>query len=114
MLAFAALTGPLPKVGVVIVAVLSAAALLASDPRARARAVAGALILAPVLLVAEIWRSPQIAFVHRHPLFGLVAAVIGLALMAGLAAIIARRPSVLDVLEISALNFRVRFDSGLT
>ena len=114
MLAFAALTGPLPKLGVVIVAVLAAAAMLLQDPRARARAVAGATILAPVLLVAEIWHSPQIAFAHRHPLFAAVGAVAGLAVVFGLAAIMARRPTVLALLAVAALPFRVPIELGST
>ena len=107
MLAFAALTGPLPKAGVVIVAVLAASALLLQDPRGRARAITGAIVLAPVLLVAEIWNSPQLAFVHRHALLALVGAILVLALVVGLAAIIGRRPSVFAVLAIAALPFRV-------
>jgi hypothetical protein len=53
------------------------------------------MVLAPILLLAEIWRSPQLAFVHRHPLFALVGAVIVMALIVGLAMIMGRRPSVL-------------------
>ena len=44
-------------------------------PRLRAMAMLGALLLAPVLLLADIWHSPQLSTVHRHPL---VAAVAGL------------------------------------
>ena len=65
---FAALTGPLPKAGVIVVAALAAAALLARSPRARAWAYCGALVLAPTLLLADIWSSPQLRLVHRHPL----------------------------------------------
>jgi len=114
MPAFAALTGPLPKLGVVIVAALAAAALLAQDPRARARAIAGAMVVAPVLLLAEIWRSPQLAFVHRHPPLALVGAVILLALISTLAMIMVRRPTVLAVLAVAALPFRVPIESSGT
>jgi len=114
MPAFAALTGPLPKAGVVILAALAAAVLLAQDPRARARAIAGTVVLAPILLLAEIWRSPQLAFVHRHPLFALVGGAVALALIVGLAIIIGRRPSVLAVLAVAALPFRVPIESSGT
>jgi putative inorganic carbon (HCO3(-)) transporter len=107
MPAFAVLTGPLPKAGVVVLAALAAAALLLQDPRARARAVAGAVVLAPVLLVAAIWNSPQLGFVHRHPLPALVGAVLVLALVIALATIMTRRPAVLPVLAIATLPFRV-------
>ena len=70
VIAFAALTGPLPKLGVVVVAMLAAGALLARERRARAAAMLGALVLAPVLLLADIWHSPQLRVVHRHPLSG--------------------------------------------
>jgi O-antigen ligase len=112
MPAFAALTGPLPKAGVVVVAALVAAALLMQDPRARARAIAGSLVLAPILLLAEIWRSPQLAFAHRHPLFALVGGVIVVALIVGLAVTIGRHPSVLPVLAVAALPFRVPIESS--
>jgi putative inorganic carbon (HCO3(-)) transporter len=107
MPAFAVLTGPLPKAGVVVVAGLIAAALLIQEPRARARAIAGAIILAPVLLLAEIWNSPQLSFVHRHPLPALVGGVIVLGLVLGLALVMTRRPAVLPVLAVAALPFRV-------
>ena len=35
-------------------------------PRVRAMAMLGALVLAPVLLLADIWSSPQLNIVHRH------------------------------------------------
>jgi len=114
MPAFAALTGPLPKAGVVVLAALAAAALLAQDPRARARAIAGAVVLAPILLLAEIWRSPQLAFAHRHPPVALVGAVVLIALIVALAMIIGRRPSVLAVLAVAALPFRVPIESSGT
>ncbi len=104
---FAVLTGPLPKAGVVVVAALAAAALLIQDPRGRARAIAAAVVLAPVLLVAEIWNSPQLGFVHRHPLPALAGAVLALALVLALATIMMRRPAVLPIVAVAALPFRV-------
>jgi putative inorganic carbon (hco3(-)) transporter len=49
-----ALAGPLPKAGAVVAVLLVAGALLAREPRGRALAMAGALLLAPVLLLADI------------------------------------------------------------
>jgi len=114
MPAFAVLTGPLPKTGVVLVAALAAAALLMQDPRARARAIAGAIVLAPILLVAEIWRSPQLGFVHRHPLFALVGAVAALGVLLALGVVMDRRPLVLPVLAVVALPFRVPISTNGT
>src|SRR5947209_7494739 len=95
--AIAALSGPLPKFGVVVAAAFVAVTLLAGDDRVKAGAMLGALALAPVLLLADIWHSPQLRTVHRHPLFGLVAAALALAVVAAIAVVIARRPRLLAV-----------------
>ncbi len=114
MTAFAALTGSLPETGVVVVALLAAVALLAPDPRARAGAMLGALVLAPVLLLADIWHSPQLHLVHRHPLLAALGALGALALVCAVAAVIVRRPSLLAVLAVIALPFRVPIQAGGT
>ncbi len=112
MIAFAALTGPLPKAGVVVVAALAAVALLVSDRRARALAMLGALVLAPVLLLTDIWNSPQLNIVHRHPLEAVVGAVVVVAALLAAAAILARRPRLVAPLAVFALPFRVPISTG--
>src|SRR5450755_571805 len=112
MLALAALTGPLPKVGVVVAALLVAAALLAPDIRLRASAMLAALVLSPVLLLSDIWDSPQLRLVHRHPLPALVGAVVALAALGAVAALIARRPPLLALLSLLALPFRIPIQAG--
>ena len=112
VIAFAALTGPLPKAGVVAVALLAAAVLLAPEPRTRALAMLGALLLSPVLLLTDIWSSPQLRLVHRHPLLALVAGLAAVAVLAGLARVIARRPMLLGILAVLALPFRVPIQAG--
>ena len=114
MIPFAALSGPLPKIGVVVVGLLAAGALLAPDRRLRAAAMLGALVLAPVLLLGEIWHSPQLGIAHRHPLVAAVAALCGLAIVGGLAVLIAKRPSWLALLALLALPFRIPIESGGT
>ena len=114
MTAIAALTGPLPKAGVVVVALLAAWALLATEPRSRATAIAGALVLAPVLLLGEIWHSPQLHLVHHHPLYAAVGGVIGVAAVVAVALLILRRPAVLGVLVVIALPFRIPIEAGGT
>ena len=111
---FAAVTGAMPKLGVVIVAILAAAALLAQTPRSRAPAMLGALVLAPVLLLVDIWNSPQLAVVHRHPLLALAGAVVALAVVLALAWLIFRRPALLAPLVVLALPFRVPIQAGGT
>ncbi len=114
MIALAALSGPFPKLGAVLVAALAGSALLSRDPRRRAISMAGALLLSPVLLLADIWRSPQLSVVHRHPLVALAIAVFGLGVVAGLAALIVRREALLAILTVVALPFRVPISAGGT
>ncbi len=117
MIAFAALTGPLPKAGVVVVAALAAVALLGRrglGPRARALAMLGALVLAPVLLLSDIWSSPQLHIVHRHPLAAVVGAAVVVAALVVAAAVIARRQWLVAPLAVLALPFRVPISTGAT
>src|SRR6516164_9141748 len=81
VLIYGAIGGPLPKLGVIAAAVLAAVVMLQRDARVQALAMLGALVLAPVLLLADIWHSPQLGIVHRHPLEALVAAAIALAVV---------------------------------
>jgi len=111
---FAALTGPLPKAGVVVVAGLAGWALVGRSSRQRAFAYCGALVLAPLLLLADIWNSPQLHLVHRHPLLALAAVVCALALLAAGALWIARHPRVLGPLAVAALPFRIPIQAGGT
>jgi putative inorganic carbon (hco3(-)) transporter len=115
VIAFAALSGPLPKLGVIAVAGLAACVLLARGGRLRAIAILGSLVLAPVLLLADIWHSPQLGVIHRHPLVAAVAAVLGLAAVGAIAIAIARRPALLGMLAVVALPFRIPIEAaGIT
>jgi putative inorganic carbon (HCO3(-)) transporter len=112
VIALATVSGPLPELGVVLVALLAAGAMLLAGRRPRALAMLGALVLAPVLLLAEIWRSPQLHVVHSHPLWAAGAALAALAAVGALAAAIARRPWLAAPLAVAALPFRVPIESG--
>lgn len=114
MLPVAALTGPLPRLGAVAVAALAAAAVLTPEPRRRAGAMLGALVLAPLLLLADIWHSPQLHLVHRHPLVALIAAALGLGLIVAVALALGRRPSLLALLAVLALPFRIPIQAGVS
>ena len=99
--------------GVVVAALLGAAVLLAGSPRARAAAMLGALVLTPVLLVANIWSTPQFEPLRERA---------GLALAAGrrrprrarrsARSLIHRRPELLALAAAAALPFRVPIESG--
>ena len=107
-----ALAGPVPEAGAVAAVLLVALALVARRRRTRALAMSGALLLAPVLLVADIWYSPQMRVVRDHPLPAGGAAVAALAVVALLAVAMARRPLLLPVLAVVALPFRIPIEVG--
>jgi putative inorganic carbon (hco3(-)) transporter len=109
-----ALAGPLPKAGAVVAVLLAAGALLAREPRQRALAMAGALLLAPVLLLADIWDSPQLAVVRDHPLPSAVGGVVAVGVVVALAFAMARHALVLPLLVLAALPFRVPIEVGGT
>ncbi len=112
MFALAALTGPVPKAGVVVLAALAATVLLVRDDRRRAVAILGALVLAPVLLLADVWHSPQLHFVHRDPLLAVGLALLALLALAAVAVVVDRWPAALAALAIAALPFRISIQSG--
>src|ERR1700727_1365640 len=74
----------------------------------------GALVLSPVLLLSDIWDSPQLRVVHRHPRLALVGAVIAIALLATVARVSALHPGVLAPLAVLALPFRGPIQAGGT
>jgi len=98
--------------GVIAAALLAAVVLLHRSPRARAAAMLGALILTPVLLVANIWSTPQFEPLRERPLLALVAGGCGLAVLALGAFAIHRRPELLALGAAAALPFRVPIESG--
>jgi O-antigen ligase len=107
VLTLAALTGPLPKAGVVVVALLTAAALLLRGDRHRAIAMLAALVVSPPLLLASIWHDSKLHFVHRHPALAVAAGIAAIFVVALLAFAVDRRPAALPVLAVLALPFRI-------
>jgi putative inorganic carbon (hco3(-)) transporter len=111
-LAKAAVSGALPKAGVVALAGLVGVILLSRSPRTRAGAVLAALVLSPVLLLADIWHSKQLGVLHRHPLPAVVGVALLAVLLVALAAAIGRRPWLIAPLVIVALPFRIPIEAG--
>lgn len=107
-----ALAGPAPEAGAVVAVLLVACALVARTLRTRALAMSGALLLAPVLLVSDIWDSPQLETVRGHAGPALAAVAIGLVALVLLAVLMARRPLLLPVLAVAALPFRIPIEVG--
>jgi cation transporter-like permease len=91
---------------------VAAGAVLGRTVRGRAWAMLGAGIVTPVLLVGEIWNSPQLESVRDRGAPALAAACVGLAVVGGLAWLFARHPAVLGVAALGALPFRVPVQSG--
>ncbi len=110
--ASAPLDTALGRLGLIAVAILAAAAVLAERPRLRAAAMAGALALTPVLLIAEIYDTEQFRTLRDRPAF--TAAVVAAALVAlvVLAFAMARRPLMLPLLAIAALPFRIPVEAA--
>jgi O-antigen ligase len=96
----------------VAAAALAALVILHHDTRVQALAMLGALVLAPVLLLADIWHSPQLSVVHRHPLEAAVGAIVALAAVAAVALVFAKRPQLLAAAVIIALPFRIPIQTG--
>jgi len=96
----------------VIVTTVAAAALVV--PRERTKAILGlvALILSPVLLVADLSDSPQLSIIHRSPLIAVAAALVGIAVLAALAKVLTRNPKIFPCLVALALPFRLPLAVG--
>ena len=98
--------------GVVVAALLGAAVLLVRAPRARAAAMLAALVLTPVLLVANIWSTPQFEPLRERPGLLLAAGLGGLVVLGTGAFLLHRRPELLALAAAGALPFRVPIESG--
>ena len=98
--------------GMILAGVLVAAAVLARAVRARAAAMLAALAISPLLLLAEIWDSPQLAALRDRPLLAVGALVTGAVVVGMLAVLFARRPPAFALAAIAALPFRVPLEVG--
>ncbi|MBV9941945.1 MAG: O-antigen ligase family protein [Solirubrobacterales bacterium] len=113
-LVLGALSGPLPTLGVVAVALLAAVVMLHREVRFQALAMLGALVLAPVLLLSDIWHSPQLSVLHRHPLLAVVGALLALGAVLAAALVLRKRPALLAGAVLVALPFRIPIQAGGT
>jgi O-antigen ligase len=99
-------------VPLILAALLAAGALVAPGPRARAAAMLGALVLAPVILGFHIADSDQVKPLRDHPSLAVAGAVGAVVVLAVLALLFDRRPSWLPVAAAATLPFRVPIASG--
>src|SRR4051795_11451587 len=101
-------------VPLIFVALLAALALVAPTARVRAAAMLGALAVAPVILVFHIADSDQFRALTDRPSLAAAAAAAGVVAVLALAWAIHRWPSLLPVLAIAAVPFRVPIALGGT
>ena len=99
-------------VPLILAALLAAGALVAPGPRARAAAMLGALVLAPVILGFHIADSDQVQPLRDHPSLAVAGAVGAVVALAVLALLFDRHPSWLPVAAAATLPFRVPIASG--
>jgi O-antigen ligase len=100
------------ETGVVVAAVAAAAGLMLPRPAQRAAGMLVALALVPVLVVGEVWDSPQFRTVRDHAPVSIVAAIAGAVLVALLARFLLRRPNAFPLLAVAALPFRIPVNVG--
>ena len=110
--AAAPLDSALGRMGLVAAALLAAAAVLSERPRLRAAATAGALVLTPILLIAEIYDTDQFETFRDRPAVTAGLAAIGVGIVVAVAVFMARRPLALPLLAVGALPFRIPIESA--
>src|SRR3954452_18341537 len=98
--------------GGVAAAVAGRAPVPPPSPRGRAIAALAALVLAPLLLLGELWDSTQIVHLRHHPTLVAAGLVVGLIAVAALAALLHKYTWLIPLLAVGVLPFRVPFESG--
>ncbi|HSS39676.1 MAG TPA: hypothetical protein VLT58_12990, partial [Polyangia bacterium] len=100
---------PLP---LILAALLAAGAVLLPGARWRALSTLGALILAPALLISDIWDTEQVRPLRDHPSVAIAGIVAGVVALAGLAVLFDRKPAAFPIAAAAAIPFRVPIASG--
>ena len=107
-----ALAPALPSAGIVVAALAVAGVFAMPGARERALSAIAALIVAPLLLVGELWDNSSIVSLRDHPALAAVAIVLALCVVGALAVVFVRRPEVFPILAFAALPFRIPVDTG--
>lgn len=103
---------PLLWAGTLLCAAGAAGGLLPLRRRVRLTALSGALVLAPILLLADNWGGERLAELRERPLVLVAGLLLVTALIALAALLIRHRPVLLAPLLVGALPFRVPLDLG--
>ncbi len=100
-------------IGVVVASSLAAAGLVApGDPRRRLVLLAGALVLAPVLIAADNWDTDRFVDLRDSPAMLGAAGIAALIALAVLVLLVRRLPGWLPIALIALLPFRMPIDLG--
>lgn len=103
---------PLELLGILVACGSASAALVVRDRRWRLAAIAVALVAAPVLVAGDVWDEPRVVeFRNSSAQIG-VALVAGLAAVAGLAVIFVRWPQATAIAAFAVLPLRVPLKIG--
>jgi hypothetical protein len=98
--------------GALAAALAAGGALALPSARARAASAVAALVLAPVLLLGELWHTTPVVHLRHRPTLVAAGAVAGLVVVAGLAVLLHRYTWLIPLLAVGTLPFRVPFESG--
>src|SRR3954451_13707733 len=102
----------LEVLGVIAAALLAGGAIVAPSVRGRAVAMVAALALAPALLLADIWDSPQLDALRNRPAAFALSPLGGVAVVAGLAMVVARGRALHAALAAAVLPFQIPIPVG--
>jgi O-antigen ligase len=100
---------PLP---LILAALFAAGAIVLASARWRALSTLGALVLAPALLISDIWDTEQVRPLRDHPSVAVAGIVVGVAALAALAVLFDRKPWAFPIAAAAAIPFRVPISSG--
>jgi O-antigen ligase len=107
-----ALAPLLPSAGIVASALAVGGVFALPGPRPRAIAAVAALVLAPALLLGELWDNPQIESLRDRPAALAAALVGGILVVAALGVLFVHRPHWLPLFAFAALPFRIPVETG--
>ncbi len=109
-----ALVKPLGETGAVLLAVATAAVFVLRSAQAQAGAMVLVILLAPALLVGEVYSSGELSGVPENARLAIVAVVVGVAAIVALVLLFSYRPGLFPVLAVAAIPFRVPIAFGET
>ena len=107
-----AVSTPIKEVGLIVAALAASAGLLLPRPQQRAIGMLIALALVPVLVLGEVWNSPQFQTVKHHAPISIAAGLLGIGAIALLARYLLRHPNAFPLLAVAALPFRIPLNVG--